>query len=255
MNIDANVQKILLALIKKWKLLVVCLLIGGLMGYLYTANFTTLTYTSTVEFLANSVDTNDELTESTGTTTSGEQVRISNTSRMNYAMKMLNTYIEIMKTNDFNEMLADDLNKSINSNYSASLMKSSMSFEKIEDTTMFKIVVTTLDADLSYEIAHQLEKTVPKMMKQNNNGLVQATVQDKAVKATSAESLGYPRKCAIGAAAGLILAVAYVILRNLLDVRIKTSQELVEKYNIPVLGSIPDFSSSSSNSRKKGSEK
>lgn len=31
------------------------------------------------------------------------------------------------------------------------------------------------------------------MMKQNNNGLVQATVQDKAVKATSAESLGYPK--------------------------------------------------------------
>lgn len=254
MNIDANVQKILLALIKKWKLLVICLLIGALMGYLYTANFTTLTYTSSVEFLANSVDKNDELSESTGTTASGEQVRISNTSRMNYAMKMLNTYIEIMKTNDFNEMLADDLNKSINSNYSAALMKSSMSFEKIEDTTMFKIVVTTLDADLSYEIAHQLEKTVPKMMKQNNNGLVQATVQDKAVKATSAESLGYPKKCAIGAAAGLVLAAAYIILRNLLDVRIKTSQELVEKYNIPVLGSIPDFSNSTG-SKKKGGRK
>lgn len=254
MNIDANVQKILLALIKKWKLLIICLLIGALMGYLYTANFTTLTYTSSVEFLANSVDKNDELSESTGTTASGEQVRISNTSRMNYAMKMLNTYIEIMKTNDFNEMLADDLNKSINSNYSAALMKSSMSFEKIEDTTMFKIVVTTLDADLSYEIAHQLEKTVPKMMKQNNNGLVQATVQDKAVKATSAESLGYPKKCAIGAAAGLVLAAAYIILRNLLDVRIKTSQELVEKYNIPVLGSIPDFSNSTG-SKKKGGRK
>lgn len=255
MNIDANVQKILLALIKKWKLLVVFLLIGAVMGYLYTANFTTLTYTSTVEFLANSVDKNDELTESTGTTTSGEQVRISNTSRMNYAMKMLNTYIEIMKTNNFNEMLANDLNKSINSNYSASLMKNSMSFEKIEDTTMFKIMVTTQDADLSYQIAHQLEKTVPKMMKQNNNGLVQATVQDKAVKASSAESLGYPKKCAIGAAIGLILAAAYIILRNLLDVRIKTSQELVEKYNIPVLGSIPDFSVASSGNRRKGSGK
>lgn len=92
------------------------------------------------------------------------------------------------------------------------------------------------------------------MMKQNNNGLVQATVQDKAVKATSAESLGYPKKCAIGAAAGLVLAAAYIILRNLLDVRIKTSQELVEKYNIPVLGSIPDFSNSTG-SKKKGGRK
>jgi capsular polysaccharide biosynthesis protein len=94
---------------------------------------------------------------------------------------------------------------------------------------------------LSYEIATQLETTVPEMMKTTNNGLVQASVEDKAIKAASAGSLGYTKKVAIGAIAGLILAGAYIVLRNLLDIRVKTEEELIEKYNIPVLGSIPNF--------------
>ena len=52
MNVDANVRKILVALFKKWQLIVIIAVIGGMLGYFYTAKFTTLTYTSSVEFLA-----------------------------------------------------------------------------------------------------------------------------------------------------------------------------------------------------------
>ena len=50
MNIDENVMKILVALLRKWKVIVLFAVIGALIGYFYTANFTQLTYTSTVEF-------------------------------------------------------------------------------------------------------------------------------------------------------------------------------------------------------------
>ena len=52
MNLDANVQKIIFAVLRRWKLIVLFALIGALVGYFYTANFTTLTYSSKVEFLA-----------------------------------------------------------------------------------------------------------------------------------------------------------------------------------------------------------
>ena len=242
MNIDENVMKILVALLRKWKVIVLFAVIGALVGYFYTANFTQLTYTSTVEFLAYAVDTGDELIDS-GTTTasSANQARISNTSKMNYAMKMLSTYIEIMGTNEFNNMVAQDLNDRINSSYTGTTVKNALTIEGIEDTAMFKITVTTTSADLSYEIAHQLETSVPKMMKTTNNGLVDASVEDKPVKASAAGSLGYAQKCSIAAVIGIVVAAAFIILRNLLDVRIRTSEELIEKYNIPVLGSIPSF--------------
>ena len=251
MNIDANVQKILISLLRRWKLLIVFALIGVLMGYFYTSHFTTLTYTSNVKFLAYAVDGSDDMgdisstSSSTSSSKSNEYVRTSNTSKMNYAMKMLPTYVEIMNTTEFMTKVTNALNKKQNSNYSVSTIKNSIKIELIEETAIFNISVTTTNAELSYNIAQQLETSIPQMMKQTNSSLVHASVQDKAVKAASAGSLGYPVKCAIGAAIGVLVAAAYVILRTLFDVRIKSSDELSDKYSIPVLGSIPNFSTNS----------
>ncbi len=240
MNLDANVQKILFSLMRKWKLLVLCALIGALLGYFYTANFTTLTYTSSVEFLAYAVDGTEDIGSSQSATS---ELRVSNTSKMNYATRMLPTYIEIMSTNNFRERLVEDMNTTYNANYNTGTVAGAIRFTTVNDTAMFKVNVTTTSADLSYKIAKQLETTIPNVMKENNNGLCNATVQDKAIKAASAGSLGYGRKCTIAAVGGLVLAAAYVILRTLLDVRIKSSDELTDKYSIPVLGTIPDFES------------
>lgn len=252
MNIDENVRKLLVALLRKWKVIVLFAVIGALVGYFYTANFTQQTYSSSVEFLAYAVDSRDEMADS-GSSGSGNETRISNTSKMNYAMKMLDTYIEVMTTNAFNTQVAQDLNDRINSSYTGSTIKNAVSIKPVENTAMFKITVTTASADLSYEIAHQLEITIPKMMKNTNSGLVNASVEDKPIKASAAGSLGYAKKCTIAAIIGVVIAAAYIILRNLLDVRIRTSEELIEKYNIPVLGSIPSFEVKNNNSRSSGS--
>ena len=89
MNIDENLRKLLIELLRKWKVIVLFAVIGALAGYFYTANFTQLKYTSTVEFLAYATDYQNEFNESTSKTS--DQIRISNTSKMNYAMNMLNT--------------------------------------------------------------------------------------------------------------------------------------------------------------------
>ncbi|MGN0533522.1 MAG: Wzz/FepE/Etk N-terminal domain-containing protein [Eubacterium sp.] len=236
MNLDANIQKILMLLLKKWKLIAVFALIGVMLAYFYTANFTTLTYSSTVEFLAYAQDSQQELTDSTTVAQAA-----SNTSKMNYAVKMLDTYVELFKTNEFNQNVANELNEKYNATYSASMVKGSISIETIEDTAMFKITVTTNNADKSYQIAKQLETSIPEKMQSTNNGLVNASIEDSAIKATASESLGYPKKCLIGFAAGAVLAAAFIILRDLLDVRIKSAEELTERYGIPVLGTIPEF--------------
>ncbi|MBQ7203147.1 MAG: hypothetical protein IJS03_03905 [Eubacterium sp.] len=269
MNIDANVQKILFALLRRWQLLVVFALIGAVAGYFYTSHFTTLTYSSEVLYFAYAYDSQDEITEEEGAKSATGDVnaerRTSNTSKMNYVMHMMDTYIAIMQTNEFYSKVADDLNKSTNANYTAGSIAGVISIEPVENTAMFKVTVTTNSPDFSYAVAHQLETTIPKVMESKNSGLVRASVEDKAIKASSAGNLGYPKKCAIGALVGLLLAAAYVTLRTLFDVRVKSSDELTDKYNIPVLGSIPSFetrttaiqtitSANSANNDKKGDE-
>lgn len=236
MNIDANVQRIIALLVRKWKILFLFALIGAILAGVYTANFTTLTYSSSVEFLAYTQDTQQELADST---TTAQQA--SNTSKMNYALKMLDTYIELFKTNEFNQTIANDLNNKYKTSYTAGQIKGALTFQTVENTAMFKIIVTTTDADMSYQIAHQLETSIPNKMEQTNSGLVNASVEDSALKATTSESRGYTKKMAIGFIAGAVLAAAYVILRDFLDIRVKSSDELTERYNIPVLGTIPEF--------------
>ena len=58
---------------------------------------------------------------------------------------------------------------------------------------------------------------------------------------TAQKTLLEPSKRIIGAAAGIFLAGLYAVLRDLLDVRIKGSADLDGKYDIPILGSIPEF--------------
>lgn len=236
MKLDENIQKIIAVILKKWKLIVLFALIGAIAAAFYTANFTTLTYSSSVEFLAYSQDSQQELSDST---TAAQTV--SNTSKMNYAIKMLSTYVELFKTNEFNQSVANQINENYNTSYSASTIKHAIKITPIENTAMFKIVVTTTNADLSYQIAHQLETSIPEKMANTNNGIVCASVEDAALKSTSSESLGYPKKVAFGILAGALLAVIYIVLRDLLDIRIKSSDELSARYNIPVLGTIPEF--------------
>lgn len=251
LNIDENIKKIITALLKKWYLLIIFFLIGAIAAYAYTAKFTTLTYKSSVEFLAYVEDTNQELS---GTSSTAQQ-RTSETSKRSYAMSMLDTYIEIFKTTDFNQNVADEINRLHGTSITADQIKSSISVEKIENTAMFKMHILTTDADLSYNISLALQECVPNAMSETNRGLVHASVVDKPMKATMATSKGYPKKCLIGAAAGMVLAAAYIILRDLLDVRIKTEEELSERYNIPVLGSIPAFDSKSGSKSKESKSK
>lgn len=246
MNLDANIQKILSLLLKKWKIIILLALVGTMMAYFYAANFTTQTYTSSVEFLAYANDPRQELSDS-----SSYAQAASYTSKMNYAMKMLDTYVEMFKTNTFNQSVADELNEKYGSSYSAGTIKGCTAITVVSDTTMFKITVSTTNADMSYQIAKQLEKSIPQKMRTTNSGVVQASIEDSAVLAKSSESPQYLKKCMIGCIAGIILAVAYIILRDLLDVRVKSADDLTERYDIPVLGTIPEFEIKASQSASK----
>lgn len=239
MNLDPNIQKIIKLLLKKWMLIVSFAIIGAVAAGLCTSYFTTLTYSSSVAFFSYAQDIRQELNDSSSAST--QQQITSNTSKMNYALKMMGTYIELFQTNEFNQNVANELNRSYNTAYTAGQIKGAISFVTKEDNAVFKVVVTTEDPELSYRIAKQLETSIPEKMENTNNGLLMASVEDPALKASSSESLGYPKKVLIGFLAGAVLAAAYVILRDLLDIRVKGSDDLAEHYDIPILGTIPEF--------------
>lgn len=249
---DENIKKAVQLFLKRWKLIVLIGLVGAVVAYFYTANFTTLTYTSSIEFYAYVPDEEE--------TTAAENsivIPASNTSKMDYAIRMITTYLALLETNNFCTRAADSLNERLGSDYSASFVRGAMQSETTESTALFTVSVTTTNSELSYVMADDLSTVIPDFIEESNDGLVLIKVIDEPVVAAAAESLNYPLKCALGAAAGIILACVYVFLRDLLDVRIKSNEDLAARYNIPVLGMIPDFESKTraSNKKKKASRR
>ncbi len=239
---------VLKLLLKKWKILVVFALICAVLAYVYTANFAKVNYTSSIEFFAYVEDSDQELIDSTNLITKDGQ-KVSETSKINYAMKMLNTYIEIFKTNEFSQMVADEINTTHGTSLTAAEVKKALSCQGIEETAMFTFTVTTHDADLSYNIATALEKCVPQEMQSTNKGLVRASVEDKPLKSVATKN--YTKSCLLGVVCGLIIAAAYVFLRDFFDIRVKSEEELTERYGIPVIGVIPTFDLKSSKKKSR----
>ena len=167
--------------------------IHALLIGIYSANFATKTYSSSVKFFVYAVETQQELSDSTLARNAA-----SNTSKINYAMQMMETYTEMLNTSEFAKRVANDLNKKYNSNYTYKDISKCISIETKEDTAIMTMTVTTDDKATAFQIARQLEITVPKVMKNKNNGLLNASVEDAAIEASTPNGMGTVKKSILG---------------------------------------------------------
>lgn len=193
MNTEIDLQKIMKLVLKKWKLVAIFCVIGALLIGIYSANFATKTYSSSVKFFVYAVETQQELSDSTLARNAA-----SNTSKINYAMQMMETYTEMLNTSEFAKRVANDLNKKYNSNYTYKDISKCISIETKEDTAIMTMTVTTDDKGTAFQIARQLEITVPKVMKNKNNGLLNASVEDAAIEASTPNGMGTVKKSILG---------------------------------------------------------
>lgn len=251
-NMNSDIQRVLLLVMKKWKILFIFSVISLLLAFFYTANFVTLKYTSTVTFLAYVQDE-----EKDPEVVNGSVYATSNTSKMNYAIKMVDTYIALLQTNNF----YSSVNQALNNKYGSNYIKNVTSYSTVDETAIFSAKVTTTDPAVSQLIAETLVDQVPKLINEANDGLVTARVVDAPIKASSSIQPNYLRNCIIGLFIGIVLAVAIILLNDILNIKIGSEDELAEKYDIPVLGAVPSFditgksqSSSSGMKKKRGKE-
>ena len=69
----------------------------------------------------------------------------------------------------------------------------------------------------------------------------QVNVVDNASLPTTTSSPNVKQNTFIGIFVGVVLGIAVIFIRELLDTRIKDEDDLKNRYNIPVLGVIPNL--------------
>lgn len=179
-------------------------------------------YTATVTMYVNNYNNKDSST----TITSGD---------LTASAKLVDTYIAIIKSNTLLNEVAEEARVS----YSAGQLEKMITASAVDSTEVFDVNVTCYSAAEATRIANAIATVSPEHIADIVEGS-SVKVIDLAEVPENPSSPSYKKNTAIGLLLGIVVAVALILIREMLDTRIKSEEDLKE-WELPVLGVIPDL--------------
>lgn len=157
-------------------------------------------------------------------------------SDINAAKSLVNTYLVILKSRETLLMVLDKAGSS----YTYEELAGMISASSVNDTEIFRITVTTTDAEESARLAGAISEILPERVKTIINGATMNLVSGAIVN-PSKVGPNITRYTAIGLFAGILLAAAVVIVLDLLNDVIRDEDHILQTYDIPILARVPDL--------------
>ena len=203
--------------------IILIVLIFAVIGIIYTAGFTTPKYSASTSLLL------------AGSGSSGTQTNTITTTDVTLNSKLVSTYSELVKSKNVLGQVISNLN--INEDYET--LKNNISVTNVKDTEMIKITVTTENAQNAAKIANETAKVFIEKVANDFYNINNVHIVDEAEVNTTPSNINHKKDILIFAFIGLVIAVMYVLIANMLDTTIKTAEEVEKEYKLPVLASIP----------------
>lgn len=228
---EISLEKLFHLIIQKIWWVVLVTVIGGLLAFSYTKVLVKPTYSSSIKMM---VTKNEEA-----------QSNMSDLSYAQYAQSMAKNYIAILNDKDFYKAVAtkSDLD------YKDQQLAGMFSFSIIDETAVLEITVQANSSRDTKIIADAAAQIIPQRLQ---NVYSQATIKQIS-NAREGVKVGpsLMRNTLLGAIVGAVLVVLVILLKDMLDIRIKTEEDIVERYDLPLLGTIPDFSANGSKKKSR----
>lgn len=222
--------------------IILIILIFAVIGIIYTMGFVTPVYTSsTTLVLATSNGENQSTTNTTNSIT---------TTDITLNSKLVSTYSVLVRSKDVLGQVISNLGIDI----SWESLKNNVTVSAVEDTEVIEISVTNGNpqyaADIANEIAKVFSDKVAEIYNINNVHIV-----DEAETPTGPSNINHTKDVIIFAFIGVVVAVIYVLIANMLDTTIKTADDIERQFKLPVLASIPIYGADMQKKKKKGGRK
>lgn len=206
---------------KKVKILLIVAIFIAI-GIIYTIGFVTPKYTSTTSLV---LATSNNSQQSSGTIT---------TTDLTLNSSLVSTYRELVTSTSVVRQVISNLGITMEEEQ----LKKEISVSSVTNTALIKISVTDENsinaAKIANELANVFAEEVTKIYKLDN-----VYVLDKAEVSETPSNVNHAKDVIIFACAGLVVAVLYVIILNMLDTTIKSAEEVEKQFKVPVLASIP----------------
>ena len=119
-------------------------------------------------------------------------------------------------------------------------IRKSVTVKLVEDTELIKITVTNKNAVDAKNIANKIAEIFSDRVKQIYK-IDNVIIVDPAEEAEEPYNINHIKDLAIFMAIGLVVAIIYVLLANLLDTTVKSAEDIEKELGVSVLVSIPEL--------------
>jgi len=220
---EIDLQKLLFSYLQRWWIILLCTAAVAAAAFGVTRQFITPLYQSSVMIYVNNIR-------------GDQQVDSITSSNLSTSQRLVGTYVNIIKSDTVLEKVADASGMDI----TAADIRKIMSAEQVEETELFKVIITHEDPAVAAQLANAVAKVAPAEIE----GFVEGSstkIIDYAKVPNTPSSPNVMKNTVLGALIGCVLAVGALTVLFLMDVRIKDEEDLLLLSEFPVLGQIPEF--------------
>ena len=196
-----------------------------LIGIIYSVGFVTPKYTSLTTLL---LATSESANSKTNTIT---------TSDITLNSKLVSTYSELVKSKNVTRQVISNLGI----DETEDELRDSITVSSVKDTELIKISVTDKNATNAYNIANEIAKVFTQKVSEIYN-INNVQILDQAEISTTPSNINHAKDVIMFTFVGLFVAIVFVLVTNMLDTTIKSSEEVEKLCNVPVIASIPLYS-------------
>ncbi|QTN10584.1 Wzz/FepE/Etk N-terminal domain-containing protein [Mammaliicoccus vitulinus] len=216
-----DLSKLFTILKKNMKYLIILPIVFLVLSMVMTFLFMTPKYSSSTQVLVNQKETDSQMM--------AQQVQSD--------LQLVNTYSEIIKS----PRILDKVSKNLKGKYSSDEISGMLTVSNQAESQILNIAVENESREaagkVANEIANVFSKDVNKIMNVDN-----VSILSKADHNGNKVSPKPLINAVVGVFLGLIIALIIIFLKEILDKRIKTEEDVEELLDLPVLGTIQDFS-------------
>ena len=217
-----SIIEIINMLLQHWFLIAVLAISFGAGTYIFNELTTFPTYTTKGVLYIN---------------TQNEQVNSDiNINAIKGSFDLMPTYIEILQSKSF----LQDVSNKIDNKYDPTELKRMIHLSSQEETNLLTVQATSLDSHDAFLICQSILNLAGEEITYVFEG-GSVKIIDAAEEPTNANPSGTLKRSFIGFLGGMALGIILMFVLDLFNTRVKSPEELVSKYSIPVLGEAPNL--------------
>lgn len=152
-----------------------------------------------------------------------------------YTKSVVETYNAILMTNDYFDIVCENVDGITRAD-----VINSVAISVIKDTNLLRLTVTTQAPEMSLAIAEAIEQTSGQYINDiEENAIIK--VVETPEKPTAPSSPNVLMYTLLGAVVGIFAGITIGLIRQFADTKIRSEIQLKERYDLPILSSIPQF--------------